>query len=125
MSSVQSHLRPRRSVVAAVALVVAAGLLGGCSGQREPTSYGDNVQKSFVAGCVETAKADNAAAKGDASLTEIADPQQTCECAYKALSGKDGIPFSKFKSVNQDLVEEHDTLPKAVTDAVASCTAKG
>jgi hypothetical protein len=126
VSPVQSPHRPRRLAAAAVALVVAAGLLGGCSGQREPSGYGDGVQKAFVDGCVTTAKADNeAAAKGDGSITEISDPQTTCECAYATLSGKDGIPFSKFKSINQDLIEEHGTVPKVITDAVANCTAKG
>lgn len=82
----------RRALVA----VLAAGLAG-CVGQGTPNEYSNSVREDFVNGCVEGA--------GQGS----GDPQQVCQCTYRALEAD--VPFDRFKDVNEDLTEDPGPLP--------------
>ncbi len=115
----RSPIRPR---VAAplLAAVVALGLLGGCAGQRDPGSYTDAVEENFVRGCTDTAKSD--AASGDVAEGKANYNRADCQCAFTAI--KKDVPFSEFKKINSDLIEEPGPLPESFTKAFADCDSK-
>ncbi len=107
-----SNRRRHRLTVPFVGAVLALGLLAGCTGQRDPGSYGDKVETNFVKGCTATSTADGAT-KAEAG--------EFCQCAYDAI--KKDVEFDDFKKANNDLIDvEGDAeLPKGITDAYESC----
>lgn len=116
----RSPIRRHRVTVPLLATVVALGLLGGCAGQRDPGSYTDAVEKNFITGCVGTSKDD--AASGDGAESADVWGRADCQCAYDAI--KKDIPFSEFKQLNSDLIEEPGPLPESFTKAFADCDSK-
>ena len=100
--------------------MVALGLLGGCAGQRDPGSYTDAVEANFIRGCVGTSKDDQA--NGDVSESANVWGRADCQCAYDAI--KKDIPFSEFKQVNSDQIEEPSRLPSSFTKVFADCDSK-
>lgn len=116
----RSPIRRHRVAAPFLAAVVALGLLGGCTGQRDPGSYTDAVEKNFVNGCVGTSKDD--AAAGDVAESANVWGRADCQCAYDAI--KKDIPFSDFKKLNSDLIDEPGPLPESFTKAFADCDSK-
>lgn len=133
--------RPRPLVLLAV-LGLSVAVLAGCSGQKDPTKYSNQVKRSFYASCwtykvladdpsikvSDTASlVDKSAAalKGASKATVTAD-KDYCKCVRAAVLKK--VPFHTFKSVNDKLREDGGPLPASFTKAYASCkdpSAKG
>lgn len=103
-----------------VLAVVALGLLGGCAGQRDPGSYTDAVETNFVRGCTETSKSD--VANGDVAEGAPTLDRSECQCAFTAI--KKDVPFSEFKKINTDQIDEPSPLPESFTKAFADCDSK-
>lgn len=107
-SAVSAPVRRRRGAV--VALVAGVALLAGCAGQRIPTSYTSGVEKDFVQGCTETYAGSESIDAGD-----------YCQCIYDAVSGDDGLKFSEFRSINDDLTEDPGPLPAKLSKFADAC----
>lgn len=116
----RSPIRRHRALAPAVVAVVALGLLGGCAGQRDPGSYTDAVEANFIRGCTDTAKSD--AAGGDVAEGQPNYTRTECQCAFTAI--KKDVPFSEFKKINSDQIEEPSTLPSSFTKVFADCDSK-
>ncbi|MGI8710994.1 MAG: hypothetical protein ACR2LA_08395 [Acidimicrobiales bacterium] len=135
-TTIPSHNRVGRTVAA---LAVAAALLAGCSGQRDPGSYTADVKRDFVAGCwtttifdkypkIEVAQSDSRAdreakAAEGASATDVRAAKTTCTCAYAQIKQK--VKFGTFRSVNENLREDGGKLPPVFTKAFESCVKRG
>lgn len=115
-----SPIRRHRLAAPLLVAVVALGLLGGCTGQRDPSSYTDAVEENFLDGCIGTSEDDAA----DGAVAEGANVwgRAECQCAYDAI--KKDIPFSEFKQVNSDQIEEPGPLPASFTKVFADCDSK-
>jgi hypothetical protein len=116
----RSPIRRHRLVAAVLVALVAIGLLGGCTGQRDPGSYTDAVEENFLKGCVGTSADD--AESGEVSESASVWGRADCQCAYDAI--KRDVPFSEFKQLNSDLIEEPGPLPESFTKAFADCDSK-
>ena len=137
-----SPIRRRRPVALGVAAVVSLVLLAGCSGQREPGSYGDGVERSFNEGCWQQTVLDGDPALaadviedqgfeiGDDDLEPlleegagddaVAAAKDYCQCAYDGI--KKDVSFGDFKEITDDLREDNGPLPKSFQDAYADCS---
>lgn len=135
-----SPIRRRRPVALGVAAVVSLVLLAGCTGQQEPGSYGDGVERSFNEGCWQQKVLD-----GDAALAEdvrgqelevgdddleavlekgaeadvVAAAKDFCRCAYDAI--KEDVSFGDFKEITDDLRDDNGPLPASFQEAYAGC----
>ena len=116
----RTPIRRHRVAAPLVAAVVALGLLGGCAGQRDPGSYTDAVEKNFIRGCVGTSKQD--VASGDVAESANVWERAECQCAFTAI--KKDVPFSEFKKINSDQIEEPSQLPSSFTKVFADCDSK-
>jgi hypothetical protein len=117
-----------------IGLVFVAGLVAGCSGQRDPGSYTPSVRKAFVEGCWTTTvlarhhstvdASESAAAKAAdiGSATEIRTARARCGCVYGRLQ-KD-VSFGQFRSVNERLRSQGGSLPASFSKAYASCVGR-
>ena len=112
--------RRRRLIAPVVVAFVAVGLLGGCTGQRDPGSYTDAVEENFLEGCIGTSKDD--AANGDVAEGANVWGRADCQCAYDAI--KKDIPFSEFKKVNSAQIDDPSPLPESFTKVFADCDSK-
>lgn len=108
-------LRSRGLAGATLALLALSTLLVGC-GHRDPSHYGDTVERNFLQGCevIFAGGVDNA---NDSAVSAAIqrDPQakahhDLCQCVYAAVSAKNtGIPFKDFKAL-QDAVRDRKSL---------------
>lgn len=115
----------RRAVRASLVGVLALAVLTGCTqGQKDATNYEDT-EDDFIAGCVQLAEEDNAAIEskgGDTeTLTEIASPEDYCQCVFDTISGPDGVPFEEFDAINDDLRNNGGPLPDDFVEAYSNC----
>ena len=85
----------------AVSLLVATA--GACS-SGGPSEYGDNVQREFVASCVE---------QGGEDLRNV------CECTYDKISEQ--IPFERFEEIDQQIADQEADLPDDVIELITDC----
>ncbi len=127
-----SPIRRLRLRAPLLAMVLAAGLLAGCAGQRAPSSYTDGVRDAFIEGCWTTTVSDasNLTATSTTKALTVAQLQKKfpaevkaaksqCTCAFKAI--KRDVPFGDFKKVNDNQTEKPSKLPASFTKAYASC----
>lgn len=134
-------IRRRRPVVLGITVVLSLVLLAGCSGQREPGSYTDGVEKSFNEGCWEqkVLDGDDGLAKelltdegleiGDDELEPLIEKgadaevigaaKSYCQCAYDAI--KDDVSFGDFKKTTDELRDDNGPLPASFQKAYAGC----
>ncbi len=85
----------------AVSLLVA--MAGACS-SGGPSDYGVNVQREFVASCVE---------EGGEDLRDV------CECTYDKISEQ--IPFERFEEIDQQIADQEADLPDDAIDLITDC----
>lgn len=120
----------RRSRRAVAALAVAAvALLGACTHQRTtPDKYGDTTRENFTEGCVEALTQRGADSDGvpesDLGGSEPFSAERAravCGCSYEDISGQGGIPFERFKQINEELEEEPGPLPDEILTIVSTC----
>lgn len=107
--------RRRRATRAVLAGALSLVVLAGCTGvQKDAGSYRDT-EEDFLAGCIQTAEADNALD----GATAIESPENYCQCAFDAIV--DNVKFDRFKEINGALREEGGELPTEITDAFDGC----
>lgn len=113
--SARSNRRPR-VVALALGSVLALGVLTGCSGQRDPSSYTEGVQDQFVSGCTDQGSQDK-----DAGLEASGNfwTKSECQCAIDKIV-KD-VPFGTFKDINNTQINKPAPLPDSFTKVFASC----
>lgn len=103
-------------------------LLAACTGQRDPSSWGDSTKRNFVAACDGSAAADEPVEEIREDLLAAAQPTEVCQCVIDELSDEGGphfMEFSDFKAANskrRDEVGESSPLTGAGFDEVyAAC----
>lgn len=107
----------RRAVQVVVAAALSIVALSGCTtAQKAPGSYA-GVEDDFIDGCVTVAKGDNE--KTEENTTEIASPQDYCQCVFNAIEKK--IPYSEFKKTQSTMQDEGGKIPSKFTEAYDSC----
>lgn len=113
----------RRLVPALMAGVAAVLLLAGCTGQRDPDSWGDSTKRAFVEGCDGTAAEDEPVESIRTDLEEAALPTEVCQCIVDHL--EDNMEFSEFKDANSKRRDETDERTPLTgggfDDAYAAC----
>ena len=92
------------------ALAATTGLLilAGCARSNTPTQYGALTETNFTEGC-----------------TSSGSSARYCTCTYGVLSGPDGIPFSEFAKLNDQLAKNPDAMPDDVKARVQTCGTPG
>jgi hypothetical protein len=95
--------RTRRNLV----LLGAVGILilAGCAKSNTPNQYNALTEANFTEGCT---------ASGQGA--------PYCTCAYRVLSGPDGIPFSEFAKLDGQLAKNPDAMPDDIQAKVQSCS---
>lgn len=120
MSATPIRRRVRRGAALAVVSLL---MLAGCTAaQRPPSSY-SGAEDNFIEGCVNIAKSDDTHLddKGQKDTVEIASPKTYCQCVFDAISGKNGVPYSEFKSIQSRMQDEGGPLPESFQKAYDSC----
>jgi hypothetical protein len=110
----------RRPLVASALVLVA---LAGCTSSSKSDSkgtgkYAENVRKSFVDSCVDTAVKTGG---GNA-----ADHRKTCNCVLEKIEGK--LPYAKAGANNdfqdaEKVIRDGGTLPAELRDPIDQATA--
>lgn len=94
--------------------------LASCSqGRSVPTDYGDTTRRNFTEGC-ETALTDEDSQDGSAA-SDPAQAQMVCGCIYEEISSPDGIPFERFKEINEEMEAAPTELPEDLRQTIERC----
>lgn len=102
------------AVVATCVLMVAA-----CSGGRDvPDGYGATTERNFTEGCVTSLTTDDDGQSG-AFDPDAAD--DVCGCAYEEITSADGIPYQRFREINDAQEERPAALPAELREAIDRC----
>lgn len=98
----------RRHLIAGVVIVLSLAIAA-CTGQSDPSDYGDDVRKNWMEGCTAPAGV------ADDGLGE-----EKCGCIYDHV--EENMDFSDFKAANSDRREEPTVLEGPGWDeAFAEC----
>lgn len=105
-----------RMIVIGSALVLA---LASCSqGRSVPTDYGDTTRRNFTEGC-ETALTDDS--EDGSAASDPTEARTVCGCIYEEISSPDGVPFERFKEINEEMEVAPAELPEDLRQPIERC----
>jgi len=109
MSTRRPSSRRRASFLGSLLVVLALVVLAGCSGQQQPTDYGEDYKQNFMLGCTGV----------DGELAS----ESQCECLYKGLEDKVDFDDAKTFEEDQEKAESGDDIkiPDNIQAVVDDC----
>jgi hypothetical protein len=103
--------RARPRPLAALSLwLVSLALVAGCAGQRIPDKYTGSVKKNFIESCE---------GRNPDQKERVKASPAACTCTYGQIVKR--MKFSRFKKINEDLVDKAAPLPADLVKIVRSC----